>query len=112
MPATPFIPSRAPPVDAPNSVRSLEGYFGSSPIVTHSRQHGSRHSYQVINNLLRVIRKGPAVKDAVDEAVDVCGVVENLRDSIEDVRLEAEQATNDWQKREMAQKGMLEHRFC
>jgi hypothetical protein len=47
----------------------------------------------VLSNLLRVIRKGLAVKNTVDEAIDRCSVVFNLIDSIEGVRMHAEQAT-------------------
>ncbi|KAF8896122.1 inositol hexakisphosphate-domain-containing protein [Infundibulicybe gibba] len=65
-----------------------------------------RHSYQVINNLLRVVRKGPAVKSTVDDAIDQCSAVYNLRDSIEEARARAEQATDERQKRAYAQKGL------
>lgn len=65
-----------------------------------------RQSYQVINNLLRVIRKGPAVKNIVDNAIDQCAQVVNLRDSIEDARSRAEQATDEWQRRQWAHKGL------
>ncbi|KAA1467713.1 hypothetical protein DENSPDRAFT_832824 [Dentipellis sp. KUC8613] len=65
-----------------------------------------RQSYQVINNLLRVIRKGPAVKSVVDEAIDQCAEVFNLRDSIEEARTRAEQATDDRTKRTYAQRGL------
>jgi hypothetical protein len=54
---------------------------------------------------LRVIRKGRLVKDTVDEAIDRCGEVENLRDSIEDARVRAEESSNDWEKKEIAQNG-------
>ncbi|KIM67616.1 hypothetical protein SCLCIDRAFT_1210267 [Scleroderma citrinum Foug A] len=64
------------------------------------------HSYQVVNNLLRIVRKGPAVKNAVDEAIDRCGVVFNLRDQIEEERLKAEQTTDEKQKRIHASKGL------
>lgn len=81
-----------------------------------------RHSYQVINSeivslvnffrhtdqlqdLLRVIRKGPAVKNTVDEAIDQCSMVYNLRDSIEEARARAEEATDPQQKRVYASKG-------
>ncbi|TFK40212.1 inositol hexakisphosphate-domain-containing protein [Crucibulum laeve] len=66
----------------------------------------TRHSYQVINNLLRVIRKGPAVKSIVDNAIDQCSAVYNLRDSIEEARTRAEQATDDKQKRIHVSKGL------
>ncbi|KAH8117959.1 inositol hexakisphosphate-domain-containing protein [Phellopilus nigrolimitatus] len=66
----------------------------------------NRHSYQVINNLLRVIRNGLWVKDAVDAAIDQCSEVFNLRDSIEDARIDAEQASNEQQKKAHAQRGL------
>lgn len=56
-------------------------------------------------DLLRVIRKGLAVKNTVDEAIDQCAVVFNLRDSIEEARTMAEQATDERQKRIYASKG-------
>ncbi|KAH7925850.1 hypothetical protein BV22DRAFT_1033556 [Leucogyrophana mollusca] len=65
-----------------------------------------RESYQVINNLLRIIRKGPAVKNTVDEAIDRCAEVYNLRDAIEEERTRAEQAADDRQKRSHASKGL------
>ncbi len=82
-----------------------------------------RHSYQVINSglmfitalvssnlktfsdLIRVIRKGTAVKNTVDDAIDLCAEVLNLRDAIENARARAEQATDERQKRLHAQKG-------
>ncbi|KAF8969228.1 inositol hexakisphosphate-domain-containing protein [Flammula alnicola] len=66
----------------------------------------NRHSYQVINNLLRVIRKGPDVKSAVDDAVDRCSAVYNLRDAIEDSRVRAEEATDEKQTRLHTAKGL------
>ncbi|KAF5341719.1 hypothetical protein D9611_001925 [Ephemerocybe angulata] len=65
-----------------------------------------RHSYTVINNLLRVVRRGHAVKTAVDEAIDQCSQVYNLRDSIEEARERANEATDEKQKRAHAAKGM------
>ncbi len=83
-----------------------------------------RHSYQTINSknskiylltfpvctnelidLLRVIRKGHTVKNVVDDAIDQCAEVYNLRDSIEDSRIRAEQATDDRAKKQFAQRG-------
>ncbi|PPQ89339.1 hypothetical protein CVT25_003176 [Psilocybe cyanescens] len=66
----------------------------------------NRRSYQVINNLLRVIRKGPAVKNAVDEAIDRCSAVYNLRDAIDDARIRAEEVTDEKQKRIHTSKGL------
>jgi hypothetical protein len=57
-------------------------------------------------DLLRVIRKGLAVKNIVDEAIDQCAVVFNLRDSIEEARAMAEVTTDERQKRIYASKGV------
>ena len=57
--------------------------------------------------MLRVIRKGPTVKDAVDNAIDQCAEVFNLRDSIEELRMMAEQASDERHKRQYAQKGIV-----
>jgi len=59
-------------------------------------------------DLLRVIRKGPAVKAAVDDAIDQCAEVFNLRDSIEEARIRAEQVTDERQKRSFAQRGLFD----
>lgn len=66
----------------------------------------NRHSYQVINNLLRVVRRGPAVKNTVDDAIDRCAIVYNVRESIEESRSRAEQAADEKQKRAHAQRGV------
>jgi hypothetical protein len=45
------------------------------------------------------------VKNAVDEAIDRCAIVFNLRDSIEEERIKAEQATEEKQQRIHTSKG-------
>ncbi|KAI9439769.1 inositol hexakisphosphate-domain-containing protein [Lactarius indigo] len=81
-----------------------------SSVLSHDVLSGDpplrRQSFQVINNLLRVIRKGPVVKAAVDDAIDQCAEVFNLRDSIEEARIRAEQAADEHEKRSFAQKGL------
>jgi hypothetical protein len=42
----------------------------------------------------------------VDDAIDQCAEVFNLRDSIEEARIRAEQATDERTKRSFAQKGL------
>jgi len=56
-------------------------------------------------DLLRVVRRGLAVKDRVDAAIDQCSVVLNLRDSIEEERARAENSTNERQRRIHAHRG-------
>ena len=68
-------------------------------------------SVNVSPDLLRVIRKGPAVKTAVDDAIDQCAEVLNLRDSIEEARIRAEQVKDEREKRSFAQRGLL-HPLC
>jgi hypothetical protein len=55
--------------------------------------------------VLRVVRKGPAIKNEVDDAIDLCAEVFNLRDSIEESRVRCEQATDEKQKKALAAKG-------
>lgn len=55
------------------------------------RKDRSRTSYHLINSLLRVIPHGLQVKEAVDDAIDRAGSVMNLRDSIEESRIAAEE---------------------
>lgn len=62
---------------------------------------------QSLTDLIRVIRKGAKVKNKVDDAIDLCSEVLNLRDAIENARSRAEQATDERQKRVFAQKGSL-----
>lgn len=45
------------------------------------------------------------MKSAVDDAIDQCSAVYNLRDSIEDARLKAEGATDEKEKRLYTAKG-------
>ncbi|CUA76059.1 Paladin [Danio rerio] [Rhizoctonia solani] len=66
----------------------------------------SRLSYQIINNLLRVIRRGPDVKRIVDDAIDQCDQFLNLRESIEDARLQAEGSADEQQKKRFIQIGL------
>lgn len=56
--------------------------------------------YSVINNLLRTIRSGQEVKNAVDEAITACGYTFDLLHSIEDARQEAEDAGDDTELRQ------------
>ncbi|KAK0194057.1 inositol hexakisphosphate-domain-containing protein, partial [Armillaria mellea] len=77
-----------------------------SPIEPASSFSKHRQSYQVINNLLRVFRKGLDVKNIVDDTIDQCDVFYNLRDSIEENRIRAEQATDEKQKKLHTQKAL------
>ncbi|KAK0469504.1 inositol hexakisphosphate-domain-containing protein [Desarmillaria tabescens] len=77
-----------------------------SPIEHTLSSSKRRQSYQVINNLLRVFRKGLDVKNIVDDAIDQCDVFYNLRESIEENRIRAEQATDEKQKKLHTQKAL------
>ena len=46
------------------------------------------------------------VKQAVDDAIDQCSEVFNLRDSIEEARARAEEATDEGQRRLHAHRGL------
>ncbi|KAG9102429.1 hypothetical protein FS749_000019 [Ceratobasidium sp. UAMH 11750] len=82
----------------------------SMPSIERERENGKkpppRLSYQIINNLLRVIKRGPDVKRMVDDAIDQCDQFLNLRESIEEARLQAEDATDDRQKKRFIQVGL------
>jgi hypothetical protein len=77
-----------------------------SDTTTSGSQKTYRRSYQIINNLIRVILNGLVVKDTVDAVIDQCAVVHNLRDSIEYWRILAEQASDEKSKRAYAQKAL------
>ncbi|KAF8623644.1 hypothetical protein AX17_007344 [Amanita inopinata Kibby_2008] len=95
------------PMQTPKSPRTYRSLSLISNSMTDFRSFmKARQSYQVINNLLRVIRKGPRIKNIVDDAIDQCGAVFNLRKSIEEARVGAEQATDEKQKKLCAQKGL------
>lgn len=64
------------------------------------------HALTFYIDLLRVIRKGHRVKQAVDDAIDQCSEVFNLRDSIEEARSRAEQATDEQQRRTSAHRSL------
>lgn len=65
-----------------------------------------RHVLTPHIDLLRVIRKGHRVKQTVDDAIDQCSEVFNLRDSIEEARARAEQATDEQQRRLSAHRSL------
>jgi Pyruvate/2-oxoacid:ferredoxin oxidoreductase delta subunit len=56
-------------------------------------------------DLLRVIKKGPTVKSAVDDAIDCCAEIYHLRDVIEEARVAAEKTEDERQKRTCIEKG-------
>ncbi|KAK7006097.1 inositol hexakisphosphate-domain-containing protein [Favolaschia claudopus] len=102
LPTTPTIPFNK---------RSLS-MISMPPMDRVDSRQTNRHSYQIINNLLRVVRKGLAVKSTVDDAIDRADIVYNLRDAIEEARTRADQATDDKEKRKHAQKGLQNlHRY-
>ncbi|ODO07006.1 hypothetical protein I350_04372 [Cryptococcus amylolentus CBS 6273] len=63
-------------------------------------------SWQVINSCLRVIRNGLHVKQVVDEAIDATAAQFNLRQAIEDIYVEASEATEPEKKRKLTSIGL------
>ncbi|KAG9052633.1 hypothetical protein FS842_009475 [Serendipita sp. 407] len=63
-------------------------------------------SYQVINNLLRVIRNGLEVKRAVDDAILQCSQTFNVHKAIETARIAADEAVDERQKWKESMKGL------
>ncbi|KAF9067827.1 inositol hexakisphosphate-domain-containing protein [Rhodocollybia butyracea] len=90
----------------PMFILSMSPAVPNSAQDTEKQPPKQRTSYQIINNLLRVFRGGVTIKDTVDNVIDQCAVVYNLRESIEESRVQAEQATDDKQKRAHAQKAL------
>ena len=84
-----------------------DNHIQSSTVCAILQRPSPALSVYVSPDLLRVIRKGPAVKTAVDNAIDQCAEVLNLRDSIEEARIRAEQVTDEREKRSFAQRGLL-----
>lgn len=62
------------------------------PTTARDSPRSTRLSYTVINNLLRTIRSGQEVKNAVDDAITACSEPYDLLDSIEKARQSAEDA--------------------
>jgi Inositol hexakisphosphate len=81
-------------------------HIQSSTVCAIKQRPSPALSVNISPDLLRVIRKGPAVKSAVDDAIDQCAEVFNLRDSIEEARIRAEQVTDQREKRSFAQRGL------
>ncbi|WFC98121.1 hypothetical protein MYAM1_000844 [Malassezia yamatoensis] len=65
---------------------------GSAP---NGEDRSQRQSYHVTNSLLRVIPHGQEVKRVVDDCIDQCSTILNLRRTIEDARLAALDAQSD-----------------
>lgn len=62
-----------------------------------------RPSYHVINSLLRVIPHGQEVKRVVDDAIDRCGRIVNIRTAIEEARSSAADTEGDRQQQYIVQ---------
>nr|KIR85732.1 hypothetical protein I308_03840 [Cryptococcus tetragattii IND107] len=63
-------------------------------------------SSQIINSCLRVIRNGLDVKQVVDEAIDATATQFNVRKVIEDLYVEAQEATDPDKKRKLTELGL------
>jgi hypothetical protein len=97
-----------------------------APVHPESREVSpplKHHSYKAINrpytirwsdhvlicliiDVLRVVPYGREAKDAVDSAIDQCAQFFNLRVSIEDAALQAEESTDDQRRRRYIEQGL------
>ena len=64
-------------------------------------------NYQSVHQLLRVIKDGLEVKNAVDKAIDSASALMNIRDSIEKYRIEADSTTEDIKRQDLVTKSIL-----
>ncbi|KAI8060490.1 inositol hexakisphosphate-domain-containing protein [Gongronella butleri] len=67
----------------------------------------NRLNYQIINSLLRVIKRGLENKRVVDDVLDQCGLTINLRDVIEQIRVQAENETDELSRRRKIKRGIV-----
>ncbi|POY76292.1 hypothetical protein BMF94_0487 [Rhodotorula taiwanensis] len=81
-------------------IKLLQDWFRSGGKISAPRSE--RPSYTVINNLLRVVKNGFEVKNAVDAAITACGEPFDLLDAIEDARQKAEDAEGEERERWLA----------
>lgn len=79
---------------------SKDGSIASSPLARRPL------TYHLINSLLRVIPHGIRAKDTVDQCIDRCDGVLNLREAIEDARISAENTDDEQVKRSKIQAGV------
>ncbi|TIA73209.1 hypothetical protein E3P81_00237 [Wallemia ichthyophaga] len=77
------------------------------PTVNVAKKSATRKSYQPINNLLRVVRRGLELKNIVDDAIDEAGDTYNCREAVEDARVKAVEAKDEATKRQFIQKGLI-----
>ncbi|KAJ3760289.1 inositol hexakisphosphate-domain-containing protein [Lentinula raphanica] len=103
-----WLDSNRPKTPTTPRINAMYTLSMTSTVTGHVQDKPSkpRTSYQIVNNLLRVFRGGVTIKETVDNAIDRCSMVYNLRDSIEEARVQAEQATDDRQRRIQAQKAL------
>ncbi|KAI8337728.1 inositol hexakisphosphate-domain-containing protein [Chlamydoabsidia padenii] len=66
-----------------------------------------RQNYQIINSLLRVIKRGLENKRIVDDVLDQCGLTINLRDIIEKVRVQVEKEPDQIQRKLKIKRGIV-----
>ncbi|KIJ51469.1 hypothetical protein M422DRAFT_157971 [Sphaerobolus stellatus SS14] len=65
-----------------------------------------RKSYKAINHVMRVVRHGLEVKATVDSYIDQCSGFFNLRESIEEAAIRAEEASDEQQRNRYIERGI------
>ncbi|GAC94223.1 metal ion binding/oxidoreductase [Pseudozyma hubeiensis SY62] len=83
--------------DARNTLHAdlLDDAVGSEATDSSQLPKRAPLSYHLINSLLRVIPRGLEVKRMVDDCIDQCATVTNLREAIEEARLAAEDTEDE-----------------
>ncbi|CAO3609264.1 unnamed protein product [Cunninghamella echinulata] len=77
----------------------------TSSIILNKQPPTRRRDYQIINSLLRVIKHGLENKRIVDDTLDQCGLIMNLRDVIEEARVHAEQEMDPVKRKQQIKRG-------
>lgn len=84
----------------------IERWMDGTPPPSPSKSD-NRLTYHVINSLLRVIPHGQENKRLVDDAIDRCGYMVNIRDAIEESRIKALDASSEKEKTRSIAQGVL-----
>lgn len=83
----------------------IKHWMGDAPLSTQT-QDKQPLTYHVINSLLRVVPYGQETKRIVDNAIDSCGYMINIRDDIEESRCKAIETSDEAKKQQYIARGV------